>query len=207
MGLSYSAQVTSECYLTSLGQLGAQTAFWLRITPSLVFWMPAWGKGLYDTDLRLYTMLWANCYFLPYAVAWWLSRDVTRQAPPHPACESVTDSMPCSEAALLSCYLLMTFAHQVVLRCPTRWLPLTWTLVLSLLVCVSLALNGQYSLDQLMAGLGLGLLCGLVASYLIYVHVMPRVGLMLGETGDFVFKHTGYLAVPRRFDADAWSFY
>lgn len=205
--VGYEAAVTSTCQLAGTGQLGAKVAEWMRLVPATVLWMSAYGKGLYDTDLRLYTMLWANMVFLTYGVVWWLSEDVTRQPPPHPACTSDSVAMPSSEAAVLASYLVMTLFHQLALRCPTRWLPAAWMGAISIGVCASLLVNGQCSASQLAAGLGVGVACSLVSAYLLYVHAMPRFGLMLGDVGEHVFRRISLITVPRRYDPDAWSFY
>lgn len=206
---TYAADRSSACYLVGGGGLSLTAGRYLP--PLVIFnWAAAYGKGFYDPDQLLYTMLVFYSYFVCLAAGSIVADCLLLQPVPHPDCTTAhSHGMPSVDCAELVLYVVATFHHQVYFVCPTRYVPLAWMLLLVVGIAATWLVNGNYSAAQLGAGAALGLAVYLVVvAWGVFGQAMARLSLLQGRDIErFMLIDSGLRAVPQEFSPVRWSFY
>lgn len=143
----------------------------IRATP-IALWVTL--NGFSFVTHEWYFFMYAHTYLVVFLVQAWLGHLVGWLSDPiEPSCNSKAWVGPSLGAALIGAYVTQAAINAVALRLPFKWTRWAWKVFLVVVVIVEPSINRNTSWSQAFAGLGLGVVIGVVAMWLLWYVWMP----------------------------------
>ena len=177
MGSTPSTYTESYCYRwgeagRGLYVLSQWLPFWLFVE------FASWARADLATQ-RAYYAVHSKFFLFVWLLYYVLRDEVFRHTVPHPACTTQSFSMPSIGSFITTCFVVLAVAHKLYFSAP--WGSWWWTAFVFVITVGSEVVSGNYSVIDMLVGIGLGLLVGLLLVYALYIELFPSQVFLHGS--------------------------